>query len=211
VSNPQLGATEPIGPATQPCTGCGSAEPPDARGLCATKTCRRFRVGNGAASIHDGRAKLTADDLATRDDIISQLLAERPRQDVVSRLRLVDYATASVQLQKVSRKLEEQGPVTSAGRQRALVGVYTAFSQRVERLGTDLALSAEAADGLVKRLSVGVSSMPSPMLQLAHTLLSRSINGEALTDRELGQLDILRTAMRGDVTLFAESDVDASE
>jgi hypothetical protein len=45
-------------PATPPCSGCGSTEPPNAQGQRPVKTCRAARVGNKFAAIHEGRAKL---------------------------------------------------------------------------------------------------------------------------------------------------------
>ncbi len=65
------------------------------------------------------------------------------------------------------------------------------------------------SDGIttIRRVIVhpGLDAMPSSALHLAHDLLSRQVKGEVLTERELGQLDILRSAMHGEPVLPADS------
>lgn len=141
---PPLAATgaDPGPPAAPPCAHCGSTEPPDAIGLCPVKTCRCMRSGNRLSVVHEGRARLTAADLATRDALMDRLFAERGGRsalDIVSQLRIEDYATAQIQLGKVTRRLETLGAVSSAGNERkSLVATYTTFSARVERLAAEL-------------------------------------------------------------------------
>jgi hypothetical protein len=104
--------------------------------------CRWARVGNKLASKHEGRAKLTPADLATRDALLDRLFAERGGRhalDIVSQLRVEDYATAQIQLGKVTRRLEMLGAVSTAGNKRSsLVDTYNVFSARVERLAAEL-------------------------------------------------------------------------
>jgi hypothetical protein len=199
-------------PVTPPCTGCGSAEPPDAGGLCPTKNCRCFRARNTAALVHGARAKLTATDISARDELIAGLLAERGNKvDIVTRIKISDCATATILLQRVSRRLEEVGPTTAAGRTRSLVPIYAALSARVEKLSADLKLHHDApppnAITTIRRVIIDPreEAMRSSASHLARDLLARQENGEVLTERELGQLDVLRSAMRGEVVLPPDS------
>ena len=50
-----------------------------------------------------------------------------------------------------------------------------------------------------------LEAMPTSALQLARDLLARQVKGDVLTERELGQLDVLRSAMRGEVVLPPDS------
>lgn len=199
-----------IGPMTPPCTGCGSIEPPDANGLCVSKACRRFRVGNSTARIHTARARLTAADLSNRDQLIAGLLAERGDDvDLLTRVKINDFATATTMLQRVSRRLEEVGPTTAAGRTRSLVPIYTALSARVEKLSGDLALVDDApTDRITKIDNVIVyprlEGLPRPVSEMSHDLLKRRASGD-LTERELGALEVLESIMRGALVLPGES------
>lgn len=125
--------------ATVPCGRCGSVEPPDADGRCLTPTCRSFRFGNSVASVHEAHAKLTEQDRTDRAAMIESLRAERGDVDVVMGERIADYATAVIQLRKVTRHLEEMGPMTQGGRRRSTVAMYDLFSGRVDRLAKDIA------------------------------------------------------------------------
>src|ERR1019366_536972 len=133
--------------------------------------CRRFRVNNAVALVHGSRAKLTATDISARDDLIAGLLAERgDKVDIVTRIKISDCATATILLQRVSRRLEEVGPTTAAGRTRSLVPIYAALSARVEKLSADLELHHDVAtpDGIteIRRVIVhpGLDAMPSSAL-----------------------------------------------
>ena len=120
-------------------TGCTASVPLGAQRCPA---CGVFQPGNLGAAVHEGRARLTAADLATRDALMERLFAERGGRfslDIVSQLRIEDYATAQVQLGKVTRRLEVLGAVSAAGSERkSLVATYTTFSGRVERLAAEL-------------------------------------------------------------------------
>jgi hypothetical protein len=86
---------------------------------------------------------------------MNQLLTERGGRknlDIVSQLRIEDYATAQIQLGKVTRRLETLGAVSTAGNKRSsLVDTYNLFSARVERLAQELPeplpLAARQGDG----------------------------------------------------------------
>jgi hypothetical protein len=136
-------------PTTAPCKLCGTSELPDAAGRCPVKTCRAARVGNKIAAVHDGRAKLSSEDLATRDALMARLFRERGGRsalDIVSQLRVEDYATAQIQLGKVTRRLEMLGAVSTEGRKRSsLVDTYNVFSARVERLAAELPAPRESS------------------------------------------------------------------
>ena len=151
--------------ATEPCSRCGSTLPPDERGLCPVPTCRGARKGNKLAAVHEGRAKLTPEDLATRDALMARLFQERGGRealDVVAQLRIEDYATAQIQLGKVTRRLEEFGAVSTKGNKRSsLVDTYNTFSARVERLAAELpkpTQSAQQPERVMKIVRVFVTS-----------------------------------------------------
>ena len=165
---------EPNVSATSPCTRCGTTEPPDEQGLCPAKSCRAARVGNKLASVHDGRAKLTPADLAARDALLDRLFAERGGRgslDIVSQLRVEDYATATIQLGKVTRRLEMLGAVSTAGNKRSsLVDTYNVFSARAERLAAadDVIVNTASPEALrsevatLHRRYLAFSTIPSP-------------------------------------------------
>jgi hypothetical protein len=125
-----------------PCTGCGTNEPPTPEGLCPTPSCRKFRHGHSLSTIHEGRSRFSRADIDARDALMERLFAERGGRaslDVVSQLRIEDFATAQIQLGKVTRRLETLGAVSEAGnKRRSLVDTYNTFSARVERLAAEL-------------------------------------------------------------------------
>jgi hypothetical protein len=120
--------------------------------------------------------------------------------------------TATILLQRVSRRLEEVGP-TAAGRTRSLVPIYTALSARVEKLSADLERHHDAPppNGITEIRRVIVyprpEGMPSSALRQAQDLRSRQTNGELLTDRELGQFDVLEGVMSGEVVFSPDGRV----
>jgi hypothetical protein len=73
--------------------------------------------------------------------------------------------------------------------------------QRLVQLSQTL---ADALDARSPANSPGVETMPSAALEMAADLLRRQQAGEQLSDRELGQLDILRAAVDGRVALPAD-------
>ena len=143
---------EPNGREVVPCASCGSTAPADEQGLCPGvpgNKCRRTRVGGKLALKHDGRSKLTPEDLATRDALMNRLFRERGGRsalDIVSQLRVEDYATAQIQLGKVTKRLELLGAVSDGGKKRSsLVDTYNTFSARVERIAAELPPAIHAA------------------------------------------------------------------
>ena len=168
------------GPPAPPCSVCGSTEPPDAAGLCPVKRCRCFRKGNSLASVHDGRAKLTPADLSARDALMARLFRERGGRealDIVSQLRVEDYATAQVQLGKVTRRLEQMGAVSEAGNKRSsLVDTYNTFSARVERLAAELpppVTSANTSSDYADIDGMNTEQLIAKTTEILHHLLER--------------------------------------
>jgi hypothetical protein len=197
-----------------PCASCGSTAPADEQGKCLGvpgNKCRRTRVGSSLASKHDGRAKLTAEDLNARDALVSRLLAERGGRanlDVVSQLRIEDYATAQIQLGKVTRRLEMLGAVSTAGNKRSsLVDTYNLFSARVERLAAELPAPRVSPIAPTSADRRGIELMPTSALVLAKALITRLIDGEELSDFERGQLAVLRGAAQGELLLRPDAPV----
>jgi hypothetical protein len=146
--------------------------------------------------IHAGRARLTRADLDARDALMARLFEERGGRealDIVSQLRIEDYATAQIQLGKVQRRLELVGAVSTAGNERvSLVDTYTAFSARVERLAAELPPPVARASTLP-----GLPDVPTSALHVYRDLVHRLANGETLSDFERGQLSLLRSAADG--------------
>jgi hypothetical protein len=198
-------AAETIGPVVGPRhqAWCSADVPP---GAIRCPTCNLWQPGNSGALVNGGRRRLTPADIASRDGLLDKLFAERGGRDnldVVQQLRIEDYATAATQLRNVAQRLEEVGPLTAAGRRRSVVDVYGLFSARAERLGSDIAAPSGAP---VRPLNLpGVDQMPLAAIERARELLSRIVRGETLTEREHGQLDVLRSAMRGELVLPADS------
>ncbi len=160
------------GSTTPPCSRCTSTERPDASGLCPTPNCRCFRRGNSAARVHGGRATFGPDDVVARDKLVTRLVAERGGNDaldVVTRLSLNDYATAVVQLLKVTQVLESHGAVSSqtARARSSVVAAWKLFSERVQRLGAELpppvaALSPEPTSvAVIRRVVIDTPHEPS--------------------------------------------------
>jgi len=140
------GALEPAPAAPEPdptaawCPYCEATVERSPRGTCPS--CHRFLKGNTSSLKHGARASMTPHDLATRDALRDRLFAERGGRDaldIVSQLRIEDFATSSIQLAKVTRRLEALGAVSTEGRKRtALVETYNVFSARVQRLAAEL-------------------------------------------------------------------------
>ena len=157
-------------------------------------------VGNSGNVIHEGRAKFTCADLDARDALMARLLEERGGRealDIVSQLRIEDYATAQIQLGKVTRRLEALGAVSAAGNERrSLVATYTTFSARAERLAAEL----PPVTAHTPTLS-GIDTMSQDACELAEALLLRLKAGEQLSAFDQGRLAVLELAMRGVVRL----------
>ena len=119
-SGPSHGVGQP-GPPSPPPTACPKCEAEVSAGAGRCPRCGVFQRANDWSVIHAGRARLTPADLATRDALMAELFRERGGRaslDVVSQLRVEDYATAQIQLGKVTRRLEALGAVSPAGNER---------------------------------------------------------------------------------------------
>jgi hypothetical protein len=71
-------------------------------------------------------------------------------------------------------------------------------------------LSATCSERRVRHLA-SAEKMPLAAIDRARDLLSRIVRGETLTEREYGQLDVLRSAMRGELVLPADTLADDLE
>jgi MgtE-like protein len=109
---------------------------------CTARSCGRWLTGNDASTVHAGLVKLKAEDLATRDALMARLFAERggrQQLDIVSQLLIEDFATAQVQLGKVTQRMNALDAVSVKGQPRnRIVEVYMQFSARAERLRAQL-------------------------------------------------------------------------
>ena len=101
----------------------------------------RFQPGNTAALIHGGRrmqlgpgaARDKAERVALRDLVLQDLGGETEVSAVMREL-VEDFAGAVVLRDLAYSHIAANGPLTKAGRRRAVVGLYLEASGRVERL-----------------------------------------------------------------------------
>lgn len=192
--------TDANGSETVRCTSCQRDVLPTGKGHCPS--CGRFLPANAAAVTHGTRRRNAQTQSARREEILNLLVDERgglAAIDTITLITLEDYATAAAQLESVASHLEQKGAMTDKGRRRSVVDVYKTFSERVDRLGAEI----RGETPLDSTPRPGLLSTPTPALELARSLLSRLANGDALTERELGQLDVLRASMRHEVRLAA--------
>lgn len=204
---------ETNGPALGTCTGCGSAEPPDASGRCASPNCRKFRKGNKQAFVHGGRATPTSEDERRREQLLTDVQAD-PLATTLREFER-DYAAVSTVRDLLAKHLVAVGPMTEAGRRRAAFDAFLAASARAERLAA--AIREARPDPAPKGSRIGLPAvpglrgMPTEAVERAARLLGRLADGESLTDRELGQLDVLQAAMDGEVVLASSPVLEASD
>lgn len=194
--------SETNGAETVRCTSCQRDVLPTGKGHCPS--CGRFLPANAVAVTHGTRRRHSQTQSARRQEILDLLVDERGGLmaiDTITLITLEDYATAAAQLETVAAHLEQKGAMTDKGRRRSVVDVYKTFSERVDRLGAEIR-GETPLDGTPRP---GLMSTPTPALELARSLLSRLANGDTLTERELGQLDVLRASMRHEVRLAATS------
>src|SRR4029077_8081770 len=113
----------------------------------------------------------------TRDALMNRLFRERGGRsalDIVSQLRVEDYATAQIQLGKVPRRLELLGAVSDGGKKRSsLVDTYNTFSARVERLAQEL--PPPAASGTSDMTGVDLAAATDDQLIERTTAILRSL------------------------------------
>lgn len=202
VNNAPPGADEaPVGqpgallPA--PCARC-SAEVPAGAERCPA--CGVFQPGNIGALVHGLRSKkLAAKVDAYRVDLLDQLFKERGGRealDVVSRIAIENYALVCAQHKTIESRLDQDGLFTQTGRRRSAFDMLKTISETIDRLRAELPPTITRTSTFA-----GVDAMPSSALRLASDLLRRQLAGETLSERELGQLDMLRHATRGHVVL----------
>lgn len=199
--NPAPGANEandgpPGPPAPLPCARCG-APVPEGAGRCPG--CGTFQKANVESVVHGLRSKRLAKIVdAYRVDLIEQLFAERGGRevlDVISRIAIENYALVCAQHKTIEARLDQDGLFTQTGRRRNAFDMLKGISETIDRLRAALPppITRTRDDG-----HNGVEQMPLSALHLAQDLLNRH---ETLTDRELGQLDVLQAALHGEVLL----------
>lgn len=124
------------------CSGCGSEAPADA-GRCPD--CGRFLPGNEAVLVHGARRLQDGQETALqetrrvslRDAVLEDLGGEENVSEVLSEL-VEDFASA-VQLRDVAwAHIAAVGPLTKAGRRRAVVDLYLQASRRAEPLAKEI-------------------------------------------------------------------------
>lgn len=200
------------GPETVRCS-CGADVSPAGKGHCPV--CGRFLPSNAVALVH-GAHRLQVE--PKRENRRLQLRAE-VRADLgghvppIIREVAEDFVSACVLRDQLVEHLEAIGPLTQRGTRRAAMDLYLATSSRIERLSVLLGTFRDTAKAKTKTTTnplPGLSSMPSSALDRARDLLTRLSQREALSDRERGQLDVLRAAMRGDLVLPTSDPSDTS-
>ena len=130
------------GPETVRCT-CGADVKPAGKGQCPD--CGRFLPANTGALIHGGRrlelGRGTRLDEARRVEIRDAVLEDLGGRDEVSEVmhQLVEDFSAAVVLRNVAwQHIAAVGPLTKAGRTRAVVNLYLSASARAERLANQI-------------------------------------------------------------------------
>jgi hypothetical protein len=188
---------QPGAPLPASCARCG-AEVPEGVGRCPG--CGTFQKDNVESVVHGLRSKKLAKIVdAYRVDLIDQLFAERGGRDaldVVSRISVENYALVCAQHKTIEARLDADGLFTQTGRRRSAFDMLKSISETIDRL------RAELPPPITRSTTyTGVDAMPLSALERARDLLNRQIAGEPLTDRELGQLDVLMAASHGKVLL----------
>jgi hypothetical protein len=203
------------GPETVRCS-CGTAVEPSGKGSCPA--CGRFLPGNVVALIHGGRRmSLPPERASRRAELRAQVWADLGGTvpPIIGEVA-EDFVSACVLRDQLVEHLEAIGPLTQRGTRRAAMDLYLATSARIERLSVPLGVFRDevkaktpTSDGIttIRRVIVypGLDAMPTAALHLARDLLRRQEHGDTLTERELGQLDGLRSAMRGELVLPPDS------
>jgi hypothetical protein len=189
----------PPGPAVGVwCAQCAANVVPAVPDHCPV--CGGWVFGNDGHVSHGLRSKKLAKQVdAYRVDLIEQMFAERggrERLGVVGRIQIENFALLCAQAKTIETRLDQDGLFTQTGRKRSAFDMLKSISETIDRLRSELPPpiarpTQEAA----------LAAMPEGALRLAEGLLSRQVAGEVLSDRELGQLDVLESVMNGTITL----------
>lgn len=210
-----LASTEQYGPTRgdgvlRRCSHCVADVAPIGRGCCPR--CGRFLRANTGALVHGGRRmSLPPERLSRREQLHDAVWADLGGDVPAIIAELAeDFVAACVLRDHLVEHLETTGTLTQRGARRAAFGIYLAMSSRVERLAAQLNLyrtevrdraGSEAIDAPSHN---PVAALPTPALHLALSLLKRIHAGDALSDRDVGRLDVLRSLIRGTLTLPPE-------
>ena len=209
MANENLTGTDPSVPVETPvpltlrCPRCGAEVPADA-GKCPK--CGRFLPGNSVAvTLGLRRARFTPVETGHRDELEEQLFAERGGReavDTITRYQIQEYAELTIHIDRIDAYLGELGTLTKAGRQPAALKTRLDISARRDQIAARI--RGEASSDTRSLSPSGLEQVPTQALTLARDLLTRLQQGETLTERELGQLDVLQDAMAGRVSLASD-------
>jgi hypothetical protein len=190
---------------TRFCSNCEVDVEPGGKGHCPT--CGRFLPDNVVALTHGGRRMSLPPERASRraelrTEVWNDLGGTVP--PIMAEVA-EDFVSACVLRDQLVEHLEAIGPLTQRGTRRAAMDLYLATSARIERLSAMLSAfrgeaRLEAVSGAPPHLR-GLDRMPTKALELLQGFLARIAGGETLTDREEGALEILQSAIRGDIVL----------
>ena len=133
--------------------------------------------------------------------LLEELFAERGGReslDLVSRISIENYALACSQQKIIEMHIDQVGVLTAAGRRRAAFDMSIGLSAAIDRLRQQL---PPVKTKTQTSKYGGIDAMPTSALQLANDLLTRSVKGVVLTERERGMLDVLQGAIDGQIVL----------
>ena len=191
------------GPATlRFCPNCEEDVDPKGKGLCPK--CGRFLPGNVVSLKHGARRLSLPPERASRRAALRakvwEALGGNPPPIIAEVAE--DFVSACVLRDQLTDYLEGIGPLTERGTRRAAMDLYLATSARIERLSAQLRGWIADNPALAKpREAPGLKLMPTWALERSLGLWERVAAGEALSEREQGELDILDRALRGDILL----------
>lgn len=137
---------QPSGPDTVvQCSKCRTEVEPSQRGQCPACGC--WLPGNVGALVHGGRRLLaghgTPLDVEHRRELRDAVIADKGGFENVSAVLaslIDDFAAAVILRDTAYGHLETVGPLTRAGRKRAVVDLYLAASARADRLANQIGL-----------------------------------------------------------------------
>ena len=182
------------------CDNCEADVEPVGKGNCPG--CGRTLPGNTIALIHGGRRAEHPQDrenrrIALRAKVHAELGGNLP--PIITEIA-EDFVSACVRRDQVDDFLDDVGPLTARGTRRTAIDLSIAISASIRQSSEKLNAYRDALTHTPTTLP-SLDTVPTSALELAHALLSRQSQGEVLTEREQGQLDVLQSAMRGVIAL----------
>jgi hypothetical protein len=184
----------------------------DAKGKGHCPHCGCFLPQNIAAQTHGLRRRdVPKESEDRRDELFAAMLADlgsgvSPIEAVIAK----DWAVNCAQLEQIDAHLLKVGLFTQQGAQRNALNARARISERVEKLSAILGDFKAQRKAASQPPLTGADRMSVSALERTHALLSRLRRGDTLTEREQGQLDILRAAMYGELELPSELTADGA-